>query len=212
MGSSSSRHSKTITKNEFLEAATHGDLMLFSGIGTDSDMIRCFSRNDKWSHVGIVIVRNGTKYVLESDRKERLDTFTNTVKNGVQLNLLESRISTYKGSSIALKKILYDKYKNPNLDYFLKTNLEKLLKEVTSYEYTKNLMELYRSTNDSNSTNGDDFFCTKLAAYMYMSWGIFMSDKLENNYSINDLAEENGTPLPFTRGFYFSESVVYNLN
>ncbi len=206
MGTCVSTNSQdALSLSDFTKTASHGDLILFSGNGFDSDIIRFFSNNKTWSHVGILIELDKRKYILESDRGNEFDFFTRRSKNGVRLIPIEKKIENYGGSIIGLKKLMKDDSKKPNMDYFLNTDLRKLLKYVTSFKYTQDILELYRSTIHGNKDLGSDFFCTKLVVHIYLEWGIFTKEKLSNNFSLNDLSEENGEELPFTRGFYFDD-------
>lgn len=179
-----------------------GDIIIFSGHGTVSDVIKLFTRS-KWSHVGMAI-RNGTDnlYVLEattlSDVKDVVD---NVAKKGVQLVPLHDRLNTYDGD-ISIKHLHGAVLGNND-----SSALKAFMLEIEDRPYEKNIVDLAKAVlerktpkdsifHDMLHDEGDlsSLFCSELIAEAYQRLNILNNTEPSDYYLPKDFSD-NGKML-----------------
>ncbi|MFN3712638.1 MAG: hypothetical protein ACK4SX_03145 [Alcanivoracaceae bacterium] len=89
-----------------LPALQTGDLLLFSGRGWSSDVIRWFTGSN-WTHVGVIVCLDeaGEPLVFESTLSpESVDLFRGEACSGVTLVPLSRRIADYQGDIVLRRR------------------------------------------------------------------------------------------------------------
>jgi hypothetical protein len=141
-----------------------GDIVLFDGRGFISRLIQIGS-GSRWSHVGMIIRTRDLDLVLvweSTGLSKSRDVRDGTVKKGVQLVTLSSRIETVKGS-IAVRH--YDGiFTDEQLEVFAEFR-----KDMRDLPYERNLLELILSLFDfswlrPNKPSLSSVFCSELVA------------------------------------------------
>jgi hypothetical protein len=178
---------RKITYSKQIHTYKTGDVLIFSGFGWDSFMVKTFTTTP-WSHIGLIIKIDNPELIkphlkdpdnlyifhstLVSYNEFVPDVVSGTVKGGVQLNSLKGVIKYYKGRIIIRR--LYKPI--PNIDDASITSF--ILKHIQK-PYERGISELLNSvyrgrcapvcTSDDNS-----FFCSELATTTYRDlFGIF---------------------------------------
>lgn len=192
-----------IDMEDLIEMAHNGDMILFSGIGTDSNCVRCFSNTRLWSHVGIVLEFDEKKWLFESARDWQYDEITGKKKQGVRLNELRTVIHTYHGIVLGIRKLSIRN--DASVKLFEESNLKELVLELSHFTYTRDFLELYRSTARSNQDLGDNYFCVKLFVDVLDKLGVIVRTDLPNNYTLPDLAGDSHHKLNFNKGFKYGK-------
>ncbi len=126
--------------NEIRKILDTGDMVLFSGKGPISNMIKVMTRS-KWSHVGMVIKIKEWDMVLlwESTTLSSIkDLQSGTIRQGIQLVPLSERIKAYKGK-IGIR--LLNVYRTASM----KANLSLLRREIAGRPYEEDKIELFKS-------------------------------------------------------------------
>jgi hypothetical protein len=181
--------------SEIRDSLNTGDIILFSGKGLISSLVRWATGSNKWSHIGMVLRVDSidTVFCLESTTLNTARDINSGDKvSGVQLTSLSTRIKTFKGDigirqlekplSAAKKSILFDFYK-----------------EVRGVEYEKSKLDLI-SAKSSSKEDLSSIYCSELigscyqrinllppkppSSYYYphdFSKGQVVDDKLKNN-------------------------------
>lgn len=181
-----------------------GDLLLFSGHGPFSWMVRCGTMSP-WSHVGVVHRDPTTDelYIWHSTNESKIkDEITSEKKDGVQLNKLETYLKSYDGDIVirSLNKRLPDP--SPEFDWFLKH---------TNQGYENNDLEMvnaaFNGFCDPNYGSGNTYFCSEAVPLYYIERGILDKDKIGNictltPYHYTSFGEEF---IKFKSGYYFEK-------
>jgi hypothetical protein len=188
---------------DIIRESDTGDLIIFAGIGNDSNIVRMCSNTPVWSHVGVVVRLDGVNMLLDSSRDRTLNSHGIRQKNGVKLRDLGKVLRKYNGNVFGWRKLITTKRADTSL--FYEGYLETLTKDMSRYEYTRDLLELYKSINHSNTDLGIDYFCTKMAIDFYIKMGVISNVRLPNNYNMDDLSGDYGSRLPYMMGFYLSD-------
>jgi hypothetical protein len=193
----------SVKKRDFLKRAKTGDILLWSGVGLFSNVVRCFGMEQRWSHIGMV-VRSGSEdgnrlYLLESEIGDTVyDHYTQRYKNGVKMTNLKERLERTDSYSCVVWRRLHvpDRLK-PSQE----AALRQLIESVSETHYSS-VPELARSVYRLNTQDRDGFFCVELVAYLMAGMGVLDSDyKTPNNYRLRDFTEEFEA-LYFTNGCY----------
>lgn len=132
------RGSKIIVKNELLRQANTGDIVLWSGKGIESFLVRFFAREDQWSHVGIVVKDpyTGKVFLFESNHGfDPFDELSRAYKDGVRLSDLDQKMSNYEGYYVALRKLHLPSGVRDR--EFFETNLWDFIREVSDKPYAQ---------------------------------------------------------------------------
>lgn len=161
---------------DLLKTANTGDLILFSGTGRDSSVVKAWS-GCRWSHIGMIVVDPKTerRYIYNADPcVSRMNATNGKYQEGVQMNDLEVFIKTYPGYSIYCP--LYNiNGKIPKVDAIIP-----LIKEINGKPFNHDWIELLRSTHGkgggylgSRTETVDSYFCSQIVAEAYYHMGIF---------------------------------------
>jgi hypothetical protein len=192
MGNSSSiqipqKAKKTSIKKVLAQART-GDLLLFAGIGKDSETIRSFGREQYWSHIGVVIIDNdGQKFLFESNKGKRpFDCYTEKYKDGVRSSDLKEKLEKYNGYFIGYRKLKISKKIRNSISFH--NIMVDFVKEASPSDYTIGYEELVLSVDSNNYYETGQYFCVELVAKLYIKWGFLPNNKRANNYRLKDFS------------------------
>ena len=188
---------ETMKYSEIRESLKTGDLVLFSGKGRISGMIRWFT-GSIWSHIGMVIRSKEFDMLLlwESTTLSKIkDIQSNTAKQGVQLVALSERINTYDGV-IGIRRL-----ENVCVDPLRMKALKKLRTELKDRPYEESKIELLKSAYDGplghNEEDLSSIFCSEMVAEAYQRMGLLSEDVPSNEYTPagfgRDLKLEDGS-------------------
>jgi hypothetical protein len=167
-----------------------GDIVLFSGKGRISGLIKWFTKSI-WSHVGMVIRSEELDMLLlwESTTLSKIkDIHSHTTKQGVQLVALSERMNTYDGS-VGIRR-LEDVCMTP-----LRTRaLLEFRMEIKNRPYEENKLELLRSAYDGplghNEEDLSSIFCSEMVAEAYQRMGLLSEEVSSNEYTPADFGNE----------------------
>ena len=151
-----------------------GDVVLFSGKGRISEIIRWFSGTD-YSHVGMVVADSDLDaiFLWESTTLSNIeDVETGAFTKGVQLVPLSDRLARYEGR-------VWVRHLAPTLSAAQRQRLWRFRREVAGRPYERRKLELFlslfkdrgigacRSQEDLTS-----LFCSELIAEAYQRMGL----------------------------------------
>lgn len=179
-----------------------GDLILFSGKGLTSAIIRWFS-GSRWSHIGMVVKVNDGDIVLlfESTTLSKIKDFASgNLRRGVQLVSLSDRLAAYDGK---LGVVFLMAKRTPEMI----RALGEFRAEMRDKPYEKHFLSLVKSAYDGllgkNKEDLTSVFCSELVAEAYQRMGVF-SDEIPSSeftpadFDINE--NKNAHKLPFING------------
>jgi hypothetical protein len=187
------------TYSEVRSELKTGDVILFSGKGAISNVIKLFS-GGKWSHVGMVLrIHEFSDAVLlweSTGLNDIPDIETALPTKGVQLVPLSQRLSTYPGE-VTFRKL----NKATTKDMFHKLSDKR--KELSRKPYEKSEMELLMAAWDKfgGASSGEDLsslFCSELVAEGYQSMGLldeYPKGLPSNEYTPADFSERRKLKL-----------------
>ncbi|MBA1147110.1 hypothetical protein H0Z60_08545 [Ectothiorhodospiraceae bacterium WFHF3C12] len=187
-----------------------GDLILFSGKGAVSNLIKLFS-GGKWSHVGMVLrmpAFDDAVLLWESTTLGDIDHFEfDKPTKGVQLVPLSQRLSTYRGEAS------WRQLSKPLGDDMVKA-LAQRRKELSRRPYERNEIELLRAAWDrvGGTSGGEDLssvFCSELVAEAYQAVGLleeYPKGLPSNEYTPIDFSDQRG--LKLKGGYNLGEEVA----
>lgn len=179
-----------------IQNAKHGDFILLSGRGSNSNCIRIMSDETYWSHVLIVVEdkTTGKKYAAESNLDSRqYDELTKKVKDGVRLITLKDKLYKYDGYVVAWRRLVVDDRERYGRMY---SAIWRVIRQEIPKEYTRDLIELYRSIKGTNEEEmNQTFFCTKFVAHIYIEIGLISHIKLDNNYALRHFTSKEKLPF-----------------
>lgn len=170
-----------------------GDIVLFSGKGVSSSVIRWFT-DSKWSHVGMVMRLEDWDMVLlwESTGLHNIkDIVTGKEKKGVQLVPLSGRLSTYKGK-VAIRRLTMKRTKE------MKETLKNLREVFKNKEYEKSEIQLLKAAYEGpfgeNVEDLSSLFCSELIAEAYQRMGLLAEPpkgQPSNEFTPAEFSSEN---------------------
>ena len=169
-----------------------GDIVLFSGDGPISMLIRLITRS-RWSHVGMVVKVPDFDMVLlwESTMLNRFmdvkDVYAGTIVKGVQTTVLSDKISRFNGD-VAIRQL------NNELDDDKIKTLSELRNEWKNVPYEKDYLELLNSAIDikiipENEEDLSSIFCSELLAEALQRLNIIDDSVPSNEFVPSDFAE-----------------------
>ncbi len=176
-----------MTYKEIRSSLKTGDIVLFSGSGFVSSMIKWFT-GSKYSHVGLVIVDPKWDQVLlwESTTLSKVKTIRGNVTQGVAIRPLSDRVDEYDEVAI-IQRI------EPLREAQEKVLIE-LRKEFKGKDYEHDKIELFKSAYDfiggHNEEDLSSIFCSELVAEFLQR-----IDDLSEEYSSNEFTPEDFTVL-----------------
>jgi len=184
-----------------------GDIVLFSGKGGFSDLIKFFS-DSKWSHVGMVVKSEELDMILlwESTGLSDLNDIEDGVaKQGVQTVALSARIEDYNGN-ISVRKFLGDV--SPGMHSALRA----FRKESKNKDYEKSRWELANSLLDfawlkENEEDFSSFFCSELVAEALEKMGIMNGDLAANEFIPKDFFKDGRFEHYLIPGMEYGEEI-----
>lgn len=183
-----------------------GDLVLFSGKGPFSDLIK-FGTLSRWSHIGMIL--NIPEYdfltVWESTTLSNLtDLDSQQPRKGVQLVPLSDRVQKYSGD-IAVRRLKGGKLPNSSVK-----KLMKLRQSLRNKSYEKQKLELFMSAYDGpfggNQEDLSSVFCSELVAEAYQCLGLLSEKKPANEFTPADFSERRMQDLK--KGFYLGKEII----
>ena len=155
-----------------------GDILLFSGKGLVSTLIKAITLSDI-SHVGMVYCIAGDVYVWES-------TSLTKGKSGVQISLLSKRLKTYIGK-VRIRRLEC----NRDSDFYQR--LAEFRQECKGKEYERNIWQLIASaTIFRNNPDLSSIFCSELIAEAYKRLRLIEHDLPANEYTPADFTSRRG--------------------
>lgn len=179
-----------------------GDLVLFSGSGLVSNIIKAFT-GSRWSHIGMVVMLQEYDFAVlweSTTLSKSKDLSTGSFKKGVQLAQLSDRINGYDGD-IAFRLL------NKKVSEYHENELMKFRRLVNSRKYETSYAELLKSAYDGpwgdNHEDLSSLFCSELVAQAYKQMSLIDLAKPSNEYTPADFERFN----EFKFGFKLSELV-----
>lgn len=183
-----------------------GDLVLFSGKGAFSDIIK-YGTLSKWSHIGMIlhIPEYDFLTVWESTTLSDVkDLESGIPRKGVQLVPLSDRVQKYSGY-ISVRQL-----QGADLPENSLRKLMELRKELKGKRYERSKMELFKSAYDGpfghNSEDLSSLFCSELVAEAYQRLGLVTEEKSSNEYTPADFSEKRMKELH--GDFYLSNEIT----
>ena len=181
-----------------------GDIVLYSGRGSMSEMIRKFTFS-KWSHVGMVI--NHPEFDLaiwESTISTGVeDLESGCVCAGVKLVRLQNRIANYTGA-ISIRKLMGGTLPERRLQQLLA-----LKEELNGKRYETSNLQLAKAIYDGplglNREDLTSIFCSELVAKAYQCLGLLPKHIPCNEYTPADFSQKKQIEL--LGGFYLSDEI-----
>ncbi|MZR63718.1 hypothetical protein [Alcanivorax sp. DP30] len=146
-----------------------GDILLFSGRGLTSEVIRVFTRS-AWSHIGMVVFLPGSAepLVLESTTLgESEDVRLGKPVAGVSLVSLASKLQDYPGSVVVRRR------HGPDLTPRQEKLLQRLLRRLMHRPYKNYLLcnAIDVLTGFQRKPDQRGWFCSELVAELYRRLG-----------------------------------------
>ncbi len=165
-----------------------GDLILFSGKGHISEMIKWFSGGD-WSHVGMAlrIPEYDMLLLWESTTLSDIrDLDTNKMTKGVQLVPLSERVRKYDGG-IGLVQLDFERTPERT------QALTKLRREFRGRPYEESKLQLIRSAWDGwggrNTEDLSSLFCSEMVAEALQAMEVIEEGLPSNEWTPQDFGE-----------------------
>jgi hypothetical protein len=188
-----------------------GDVILFSGKGGISDLIKWFS-NSRWSHVGMVIQLQGMNMVLlwESTTLSNItDLDTGRAIRGVQLVGLSERINSYDGE-VAIRQL------NKPVGLAREAALGVFRSQVAGRPYEENKLELLGAGIDGifadNVKDLSSLFCSELVAEAFQIMGLLPNHIPSNEFTPADFGSQIDKPLNLLDGFSLGTEITISRN
>lgn len=210
-------HHRKMSLDECVSSAKTGDIVLFSGNGFFSDIVRMGSESE-WSHVGIVIRKNpGVEPILfqSTQDQEPYDIQSRSYKRGPKVSFLRSSLQKYDGYKIAIRRLHTGAHglaaaaaRNKWADILWKFQME-----VNHLPYEQHVEELAASAFGMNETNDrTSYFCTELVADSMVKMGLI--DDVEGS-PVNSYTMDNFTskyPIILKGGAFYEEEIYLTVS
>lgn len=178
-----------------------GDIVLFSGNGAISTIIKYASRSP-WSHVGMVVLAGDMVLLWESTTLSNLrDAESGQCVQGVQLVGLRERLAGYDGAA-GLRRL------NGNLSGRELHDLAGLRSELAGRAYEENRLELLGAIASwDNEEDLSSLFCSELVAAAYQHMGLLTRALPSNEYTPRDFAGD----LALEEGYSLGETMELSI-
>lgn len=175
--------------NDIRDNLKTGDIVLFDGRGFISRLIQIGS-GSRWSHIGMVVRTKDLDLMLlweSTGLSKNRDLRDGTVKKGVQLVSLSSRIETFKGT-IAVRQF------EGEFSYRELRAFKDFRFETRNVPYERNLWELIFSLLDfswlaPNKPSLSSLFCSELVAEALQRMKIITDEHPSNEFVPADFGE-----------------------
>lgn len=196
--------------NLITEART-GDIILMSGRGAFSDVVRLASESE-YSHVGIVLRKDQHHEPLlfqSTYDPEPYDLQSKSSKTGPKISLLRTAITTYDGNKIAYRAL---KTGLKGQDAAAKRKdwtriLFEFQKRVNHLPYEFNLDELANSAMGvENHNDRRAYFCNELVADSWVQMGLLDKETIVNSFTMDNFTSK--TPVILNGGAYYEREIV----
>lgn len=185
---------KAKTYSELRKVLDTGDLILFSGKGVVSYIVRWFC-GSKWSHIGMVVrVSDGDMILLfeSTTLSKTKDLLSGKLRRGVQLVSLSERLASYDGEV--------------GVVFLTAARTQEMLKSLNDFRaemrdkpYEKHFLSLVKSAYDGclgdNKEDLASVFCSELVAEAYQRMGILSNSIPSSEYTPADF--DGNHKLPF---------------
>jgi len=191
------------------ETLQSGDIVLFSGSHTSSQIIR-FITQSAYSHVGMIVRVNNTIALWQST----LDAFPNLLlpspTPGVQLNdltsTLQSYVKKYPGTVIVIRKL------TAKITAYSEESMQRLVVELNGLPYA-NLPWKYFVGSLGCQIQKDTWFCSDLVAetLRFMHVLSLKSGPPSAHWRPKDFSSERKTPISFRDGLQFGEEFILEI-
>lgn len=203
-----------------------GDIVLFSGHGAESYIIRGFGLS-AWSHIGLVI-KSEVKTLNENQAEELFlwhspsnplpvkDQLSDTFKSGPQLNSLVEVVNRYIGD-VAIRKLrvtrTFENLCNLSNQDSCGQRLMSHLKLHNRKEYEKSIVKLFMAAEDDLIFGFSDedltsIFCSELVAVTYKYLGLIPNDMNASEYQPEDFSSH--TYVKLNHGAKLDREVIVN--
>lgn len=172
-----------------------GDLVLFSGKGGESTVVRILS-NSRWSHIGMAVRVAESDDVLlwESAPSEDLAELAHIhAPGGVRLIPMRERLRHYVGH-VAVRHLHVHRHAE------MLSSLHAFREEIAGRPYEQDRWELFKAPYDgpfggNSKEELSSVFCSELVAAAYQRMGLLPPDPPSNEYIPADFASEAGLML-----------------
>ena len=159
--------------------AKTGDIILFSGMSTNSTLIEAVCPS-VWSHVGIIIEdpkAPNDPLIFEAVESDggMIEAIHNEKRAGVRAVRLKRYLSIYKGNAIALRALQCEKEHISKLRKHMYDIIARQIVEQDGKPYETRWFEFINSRYrlfQSPKKTLDSFFCSELIAWVLMSAGL----------------------------------------
>lgn len=188
--------------NELKGSLKTGDLLLFSGTGLFSWVIRLTTRS-KYSHVAAVYVNKYGKIECYESTTLNENESGKKVK-GVQINSLDWKLKNYWGR-------VWIRHLNQPLDWWHKKRLEEFGKKTLGLPYERNLIDLVLSAFGASrrSSKGKklSFFCSELIVSALQWAGLIDPSVDASSFDPGDLSLEKDEEIPYSSRFRYGPEI-----
>lgn len=208
---------REIAYNEVKGSLKSGDLVLFHGIETTSELIELIEWS-YWSHIGMVILPKDIGLAGEeplfwestASGDGIIDQLTGKPKeNGPMLVSLGERIQVDLSQHYDTHFLV--KYLNRSLQDHELQQLKDFIDKAhdRGFPSAENVLKYYLEGKSYNIAAPDtDVFCSELTAETFMAMGLISSEYVPNGYCPDDF--NKGDNLPTLQPFYFMEGARLN--
>jgi hypothetical protein len=214
-----------INHKKFVSVGNTGDILLFKGHSTESQLQRLITSDD-YDHVGILI-----------KNKDGLNVYESTGSDGVKLRPWHEFITYYwyllydvmafrklKVDIEAMKQYITGQNDNIKMNdiidndkikemfyYHFNKNVEKFIEQTENKKYVFSKIGYFCTTKmKKNSIIRKSYSCSELIAALYYYIGIITDAYEARNYLPGHFAKK-GT-LPFKKGFSLSEEYIIDFS
>ena len=214
-----------INHKKFVSIGNTGDILLFKGHSTESQLQRLITSDD-YDHVGILI-----------KNKDGLNVYESTGSDGVKLRPWHEFITYYwyllydvmafrklKVDIEAMKQYITGQNDNIKMNdiidndkikemfyYFFNKNVEKFIEQTENKKYVFSKIGYFCTTKmKKNSIIRKSYSCSELIAALYYYIGIITDTYEARNYLPGHFAKKG--IIPFIKGFSLSEEYIIDFS
>lgn len=190
----------TLYYDQYRDQLKTGDILLFSGRGWFSTMVR-MTTNSEFSHVGMVIKDDRWDFltIWESTKDHSLlDLESGNFSCGVQLFPLSRRLETYDGD------VYFRPLEGVTVDEGMIAELAELRRQLKGRSFERDWGELFLAAKDfgfikDNTEDLSSLFCAELVAEAYQAMGLLRRNEdgglASNEYTPANFSEKGKLTL-----------------